>query len=221
MLVFVEMQIASADALIAKHSVSRCKFRHDQPASTEVLDEAAKDGVGDPSHGCQHSGGSNADIAYGEGRRKIGRWSDGRLARPGHRIRIVPELLHKSDSTYFSLRSYSSGRAVDVFKSKSLPQGRLSEMRTSVRQLLLRYLSGFRGFGFARIALSVFAAETFDATGGVHKLLLTGEKRMTGGADFYADIALVRGSGGKRVATGAMHVNFVIAGMNGCFHVGS
>jgi|HubBroStandDraft_4_1064222.scaffolds.fasta_scaffold260881_2 hypothetical protein len=91
-------------------------------------------------------------------------------------------------------------------------------MRTSVRQLLLRCLSGLGRFGFARIALSILAAEALNPARGVHKLLLASEKGMAGGADFYADSALMRGPRGKRVATGAMNVNFTIVGMNGCFH---
>src|ERR1019366_7954793 len=47
------------------------------------------------------------------------------------------------------------------------------------------------GFGLASVGLGVLAAETLDASGGVHQLLLAGEERMAGGADFHADVALV------------------------------
>jgi len=65
-LVFVKVKIASADALIAKHSVGRGELGHDQAASAEVLDEAAEDGVGDSGHGGEDGGGRDADVAYAE-----------------------------------------------------------------------------------------------------------------------------------------------------------
>src|SRR5207253_9185573 len=76
-------------------------------------------------------------------------------------------------------------------------------------------------FGFSCIALGVLAAEALDAAGGVHELLLAGKERMASGTDFHADVALVGGPGDKCVTAGAMHANFVVAGMDGCFHVSS
>ena len=90
-------------------------------------------------------------------------------------------------------------------------------MRVSARDLLL--LGG--GFGFSRVALGVLAAETLDAAGGVHELLLAGKEGMAGSADFYADVALVGGASNKCVTAGAMHADFAVAGMDGCFHVSS
>ena len=90
-------------------------------------------------------------------------------------------------------------------------------MRVSA-QNLLRLLCYLR---FARIALGVLAAETLDTTGGVHELLLAGKEGMAGGADFYADVALVGGAGGEGVTAGAMHADLAVAGMDGCFHVSS
>jgi len=40
--------------------------------------------------------------------------------------------------------------------------------------------------------------ETFDAAGRIHQLLFAGEERVAGGADFHADVALVRGFGLER-----------------------
>jgi hypothetical protein len=93
-------------------------------------------------------------------------------------------------------------------------------MRVSARHLSLGSRLGLLGrcFGFSRVAFSVLAAETLDAAGRVHELLLAGKERMAGGADFYADVALVGGAGDKCVTAGAMDPNFVVAGMNSCFH---
>jgi len=88
-------------------------------------------------------------------------------------------------------------------------------MRVSAQKLLLRR------FGFGSIALGVLAAEALYAAGGVHELLLAGKEGMAGGADFYADVALVGGAGGKCVSAGAMHADLAVAGMNGCLHVSS
>ncbi len=90
-------------------------------------------------------------------------------------------------------------------------------MRISDLNLLL--LCGC--FGFPRVALGVLAAETLDAACCVHKLLLAGKEGVAGGADFYANVALVRGAGDKCVTAGTVHADFAVAGMDGCFHVSS
>jgi len=77
------------------------------------------------------------------------------------------------------------------------------------------------GFSRLRRVLGVLAAEALHAAGGIHQLLLAGEKWMAGGADFNADIALMCGAGNKGIAAGAVHADFAISGMNGCFHGGS
>src|SRR5450759_6472 len=89
-------------------------------------------------------------------------------------------------------------------------------MRVSARDSLLGGC-----FGFSCVALGVLAAETLDAAGGVHKLLLAGKEGMAGGADFHADVALVGGAGGKCVTAGAMHADLAVAGMDRCLHVNS
>src|SRR6267378_1846928 len=101
-------------------------------------------------------------------------------------------------------------------KVKPPARGRLSRSRVSAGNLLLGGC-----FGFSRVALSVLAPETLDAAGGIHELLLAGKERMASGADFHTDVALMGGAGDKRVTTGAMNSDLVVAGMDGCFHVSS
>ena len=83
-------------------------------------------------------------------------------------------------------------------------------MRVSARKLLLGSHFGLLGggFGFSRVAFGVLAAETLDAAGGVHELLLAGKEGVAGGADFYADVAFVGRTGDECVAAGAMHADF-------------
>ena len=94
-------------------------------------------------------------------------------------------------------------------------------MRASAQKLLLGRLGGLGGLGFAGIALGVFAAEALDAAGGIHELLLAGKERMAGGANFYADVALMGGTGYKGIAASAMHADFTIVRMSRCFHIRS
>src|ERR1035437_9009283 len=84
------------------------------------------------------------------------------------------------------------------------------------RKLLLRGLC-LRRFRFGGVALGVLAAEALDAAGRIHELLLAGKERVAGGADFYADVALMSGTGDECVAAGAMHADLTIVGMDGCF----
>ena len=81
--------------------------------------------------------------------------------------------------------------------------------------LLLRGCLGFCG-----VALCVFASEALYAASRVHKLLLSGKEGMAGGADFNADVALVSGTGNKRISAGAMHADLTVAWMDSCFHDG-
>jgi hypothetical protein len=94
MLVFIEMEVASANALIAEDAVGGGEFGHDQAASAEILDEAAEDGVGDSGHRGKHGGGSDADVADGEGSGENARGGLARIAGWSVAWRIVPELLH-------------------------------------------------------------------------------------------------------------------------------
>jgi len=56
MLVFVEMQVASADALVTQYAVSGGEFGHDQAASAKVFDEATENGVSHACHRGKHGG---------------------------------------------------------------------------------------------------------------------------------------------------------------------
>ena len=88
--------------------------------------------------------------------------------------------------------------------------------------LLRRCLGGvgLRGFGLAGVALGILAAEALDASRGVHQLLLAGKERMAVGADLNADVALVRGTGRKVVATRAVDLYLIVCGVNSSFHNG-
>lgn len=86
-------------------------------------------------------------------------------------------------------------------------------MLISARRLLPR-----GGFGFAGVAFGVLAAEALHSAGGIHELLLAGKEGVAGGADFYADIALVGGAGDKCVPAGAVDSYFTVVWMDRCFH---
>jgi hypothetical protein len=62
--------------------------------------------------------------------------------------------------------------------------------------------------------LGILFAEPLDTASGIHKLLLAGEERVAGGANFYVDIPLMGGAGGEPVAAGALHTDFAVIGMN-------
>jgi hypothetical protein len=72
--------------------------------------------------------------------------------------------------------------------------------------------------GFRRFFLGVLSAETFHPAGGIHKLLLAGKEGMAIGTNFYVDVSLVGRTSGKAVAARAHDADFVVSGMNGCFH---
>ena len=79
-----------------------------------------------------------------------------------------------------------------------------------------------RGGGLRlRRLLPITPIEPVHAAGGIDQFLLAGKEGMTGGADFYADVASVRRAGNKGVTAGAMHAHFVVSGMNSWFHMGS
>jgi len=65
-------------------------------------------------------------------------------------------------------------------------------------------------------AVSFF--EPFHATGGVEKLLLTGEKGMAGRADLCVDFRLGRAAL-EGVAAQAFHRDVLVLGMNSFFHI--
>jgi hypothetical protein len=72
-----------------------------------------------------------------------------------------------------------------------------------------------------RRRLVVLPAEALDAACGIHQLLLARKERVTGGANFNVDVALMGGTGRKCITARAMDAYFVIIGVNGCLHVAS
>jgi hypothetical protein len=76
------------------------------------------------------------------------------------------------------------------------------------------------GLGFAGVRLGELAAEALDATCGVDQLLLAGEKRVAGGADFEDDVAFVRGAGLKVIAAGALDRGDGVVWVNSFFRHG-
>src|SRR5271170_2151358 len=85
------------------------------------------------------------------------------------------------------------------------------------RLRLLRGGLGAGGFGFARVGFVELAAEALDAACGVDQLLLAGEVRVAGGADFDDDVALVRGAGLKGRSAGALDVDGLVLRVNSFF----
>ncbi len=72
---------------------------------------------------------------------------------------------------------------------------------------------------FGRVfLLGILAAEAFYAAGGVQQFLLAGKERMAIRADFYVDVAAMSRARAKAMATRTHDANFVISGMNSCFH---
>ena len=68
--------------------------------------------------------------------------------------------------------------------------------------------------GFLAIAL----IEAVDAAGSVNKFLFSGEKRVTGRADFNMKVALARRTGLESLATSARDADFGIFRVNSWFH---
>jgi hypothetical protein len=90
--------------------------------------------------------------------------------------------------------------------------GRIS----SCEFLVLRLLLGGRGF---RGGISVLLGKALDAAGGVHQFLLSGEKRMTVGANFDVQpVSLDGGTGLEIVSAGAVHRDGMVVGMNTGLH---
>src|SRR5581483_6450578 len=144
----------------------------------------------DTRHRSENSGGRNFDVADFQ-RRGNRRGQE----CPRHTSRAVPLFMHNSYSSCFSQMKAPA----ETGAMKSIESAR-------IRLLLLA-------------GLSVLAAEALHASRGVHQLLLAGKERMTVGADFYVDVALVGGPGGERVPARAVHAYFVVTRMDSCLHV--
>src|SRR5689334_1214944 len=99
MLVFVEMQVALGFLVLgAEDAVGGGDLGHDQPAATEIPDNAAEDGVGDAGHGSEDGGGTYGHRADGDLLRDEQVRGRG---RPRHTCRTVPILTHVIILTFF------------------------------------------------------------------------------------------------------------------------
>jgi hypothetical protein len=77
-------------------------------------------------------------------------------------------------------------------------------------------LSGF-GWTF-EFFQAIPPLEALDTSRGIHQLLLSGEKRVTGRAQLQANIRFGR-AGFELVAAGAGYQDFMVFGMNAFFHI--
>jgi hypothetical protein len=68
--------------------------------------------------------------------------------------------------------------------------------------------------GCRRCLFGVLAAEALYAACRVYQALLAGEERVAVGADFHADLALVRGAGLEIVSAGAMYLDCCVLWVN-------
>jgi len=74
------------------------------------------------------------------------------------------------------------------------------------------------GSGRFGLFLGVAAVESVDAAGRINQLLLAGEERMAGRADFHVQVALFSRSSLKCFAARTGDGHFLISGMNFWFH---
>ncbi len=93
MFVVVKVQIALALGFAAaEQPVGRGELGHDEPASTEVFDEAAEDSVRHPGHRGENRGGRNPHIADQDGIRHAHLlWR--LFARPSRNVPVLPHVL--------------------------------------------------------------------------------------------------------------------------------
>src|SRR5947209_3169397 len=94
-------------------------------------------------------------------------------------------------------------------RGKKLPRKKLPLLRDGLL-LLLRVVD-----------LLVLLLKAADAAFRIDQLLTAGEERMATGADFHADVALMRGAGAEGMPTGADDVSFFVSGVNSGFHRGN
>ena len=73
------------------------------------------------------------------------------------------------------------------------------------------------GFGLLGVGRGELAAEAVDTASRVHQLLLPGEERVAGRADFDDDVALVCGARLEGGSAGALYIDVVIGGVNSSF----
>src|SRR5580698_1385157 len=119
--------------------------------------------------------------------------------------------------------THDLGRRSDS-QVREVARGARSQSQTAGKALSLagRYRL-FRGFLLALGVLHIFGLlhhllEPVHAAFGVHQLLAASEERVTAGADFHADVALVGGSGLEGAPAGTDDVDLVVGGVNSGFH---
>jgi hypothetical protein len=79
--------------------------------------------------------------------------------------------------------------------------------------------SGLRGFpGLQLAGFLVFLLEAIDAAFGVNEFLAAGEEGVAIRAYFHTDVAFVSRAGTERIAARAGHIDFLILGVDPCFH---
>jgi hypothetical protein len=89
----------------------------------------------------------------------------------------------------------------------------------SANRLLNFGLDAFRVLGLKQLGLGEILLEAIDAAFRIDELLTASEKRMTVRANFHADIAFVSRTRTERVGTRTDHVDFLVVGVDACFHL--
>ena len=79
-------------------------------------------------------------------------------------------------------------------------------------------LSGRSVFRLRLGLLAVALVEAVHATSRVDQLLLAREEGVAFRANFYVQVILARRAGLELMAAGAMHIDFIVVGMDSLFH---
>src|SRR5579872_568748 len=86
MLIFVKMQIALGFLVFrSQDAVRGSELGHDEAASAQISNEAAKDGVSHARHGSKHRRRRNLDISDTQYRRNGGAYTCRRVSHQWHR----------------------------------------------------------------------------------------------------------------------------------------
>ena len=87
-----------------------------------------------------------------------------------------------------------------------------------LRKLTVCVTGLLRSSSFCRGFLAVALVKSIHAAGGVDELLLAGEKRMAGRADFHMQVAFFGRTCLKSLTASTSNGDFRIVGMNSWFH---
>jgi hypothetical protein len=77
----------------------------------------------------------------------------------------------------------------------------------------------FVGAEESLLADAVFLAELLDAAGRIDDFLLARIERMASRTNFNVQRLVHRGTGGEAIAATARHDNFIVLGVDACFHI--